>query len=65
LLTFVEGTTVAQTTSCPISGDYSGVIPGSSGGLELCAKVENDCNNSDIMFYSVFSCENRTHVYEG
>lgn len=61
-LNFVEGTTVAQSTSCPITGDYSGVVPGTSG---LCAKVASDCNNPDIMFYSVSSCENRTHVYEG
>lgn len=62
LFGLVEGTTVAQSTSCPITGDYSGVVPGTSG---LCAKVASDCNNPDIMFYSVSSCENRTHVYEG
>lgn len=43
-------------------GDYTGEVPGTSG---LCAKVASDCNNPDIMFYSVSSCENRSHVYEG
>ncbi|KAH9389014.1 hypothetical protein TYRP_008366 [Tyrophagus putrescentiae] len=52
---------VAQSTPCPIMGDYTGEVPGSSG---LCAKVASDCNNPDIMFHSVSSCENRSHVYE-
>ncbi|CAG2112018.1 unnamed protein product, partial [Medioppia subpectinata] len=56
-----KGIAIASSTSCPITGDYSGVVPGASG---LCAKVASDCNNPDIMFYSVSSCENRTHVYE-
>lgn len=53
---------MAQSTPCPIMGDYTGEVPGSSG---LCAKVASDCNNPDIMFHSVSSCENRSHVYEG
>lgn len=53
---------MAQSTPCPIMGDYTGEVPGASG---LCAKVASDCNNPDIMFYSVSSCENRSHVYEG
>ena len=48
-------------TPCPITGDYSGVIPGSNG---LCAKVASDCNNPDIMFYTVTTCDNRSHVLE-
>jgi len=43
-------------------GDYTGVVPETT---DLCAKVASDCNNPDIMFYSVSSCENRSHVYEG
>ena len=58
----VEEKIVAQSTPCPITGDYTGEVPGASG---LCAKVASDCNNPDIMFYSVSSCENRSHVYEG
>lgn len=53
---------VAIVTPCPITGDYTGEVPGESG---LCAKVASDCNNPDIMFYTVSSCENRSHVYEG
>jgi hypothetical protein len=48
-------------TPCPITGDYSGVIPGVAG---LCAKVASDCNNPDIMFYTVTACDNRSHVLE-
>lgn len=59
---FTEEKIVAQSTPCPITGDYTGEVPGASG---LCAKVASDCNNPDIMFYSVSSCENRSHVYEG
>ena len=54
--------TISSPTPCPITGDYSGVIPGSNG---LCAKVASDCNNPDIMFYTVTACENRSHVFEG
>jgi len=52
---------IQSNTQCPIIGDYSGVIPGSNG---LCAKVASDCNNPDIMFYTVTACENRSHVFE-
>lgn len=62
LLSLTEEKIVAQSTPCPIMGDYTGEVPGASG---LCAKVASDCNNPDIMFYSVSSCENRSHVYEG
>lgn len=56
-----QGKVEAVLASCPITGDYTGVIPGTTG---LCARVASDCNNPDIMFYSVSSCENKTHVYE-
>ncbi|XP_076339897.1 uncharacterized protein LOC143240770 isoform X2 [Tachypleus tridentatus] len=52
---------VKEVTSCPITGDYTGVVPGTTG---LCAKVASDCNNPDIMFYTVSSCTNRSHIYE-
>ncbi|XP_022254009.1 uncharacterized protein LOC106469744 [Limulus polyphemus] len=54
-------TNVKEPTTCPITGDYFGVVPDTTG---LCAKVASDCNNPDIMFYSVSSCANRSHVYE-
>lgn len=43
-------------------GDYTGEVPGTHG---LCAKVSSDCNNPDIMFYTVSNCEERGHIYEG
>ncbi|RWS03145.1 hypothetical protein B4U79_08850, partial [Dinothrombium tinctorium] len=52
---------IAIATPCPITGDYMGVVPGVTG---LCAKVASDCNNPDIMFYTVSSCENRSHIFE-
>ncbi|KAF8782355.1 hypothetical protein HNY73_012651 [Argiope bruennichi] len=50
-----------QIAACPIMGDYTGEVPGTHG---LCAKVSSDCNNPDIMFYTVSNCEERGHVYE-
>lgn len=46
---------------CPITGDYTGRLPENGG---LCAKVASDCNNPDVMFYTVSNCENRTQIYE-
>src|SRR5690606_30712192 len=48
-------------TACPISGDYSGTVPEESS---LCAKIASDCNNPDIMFYTVSLCHNRSHIFE-
>lgn len=56
-----QGRSQSSLAACPITGDYTGVIPGTTG---LCARVASDCNNPDIMFYSVSSCDNKTHVYE-
>ena len=53
---------IAIPTPCPITGDYTGVVPGVT---DICAKIASDCNNPDIMFYTVSSCENRSHIYEG
>ena len=43
------------------TGEYTGVIPDTDG---LCAKLYSDCNNPEIMFYTIFNCFNRTEVYE-
>lgn len=53
---------VTTAVPCPIMGDFTGEIPGTNS--QLCAKIASDCNNPDIMFYTVTSCDNRTHVYE-
>jgi len=47
--------------ACPISGEYTGVIPDAVG---LCAKLYSDCHNPQTMFYSVSNCQNLTEVYE-
>ncbi|XP_042243526.1 uncharacterized protein LOC121880402 [Homarus americanus] len=46
---------------CPVAGEYTGVIPDAP---ILCAKLYSDCNNPEIMFYTVFSCHNRSEVIE-
>ena len=46
-----------------MAGEYEGVIPQTGG--QLCAKLYSDCNNPDIMFYTVISCENASDIYEG
>jgi hypothetical protein len=50
-----------QATACPISGDYTGVVPEEK---LFCAKISSDCNNPDIMFYTVSLCQNRSHIFE-
>ncbi|XP_043225565.1 uncharacterized protein LOC122383321 [Amphibalanus amphitrite] len=53
---------IHQEASCPVAGEYEGVIP--ETGDQLCAKLYSDCNNPDIMFYTVISCENASDIYE-
>ena len=43
------------------TGEYTGVIPDTEG---LCAKLYSDCNNPEIMFYTIFNCFDRTEVFE-
>ncbi len=50
-------------SSCPIAGEFTGNLP--DAPLSLCAKMSSDCNNPDIIFYSVFSCGNASQVFEG
>ncbi|XP_069983696.1 uncharacterized protein [Penaeus vannamei] len=47
---------------CPITGEYTGVIPDAK---ELCARLASDCRDPQHMFYTVSSCFNSTEVYEG
>ena len=46
---------------CPLVGEYTGVIPDAEG---LCAKSYTDCNNPEVMFYTVYNCHNDTEIYE-
>ena len=46
---------------CPLVGEYSGILPDAEG---LCARSYADCNNPEVMFYTVFNCANASEVYE-
>ena len=52
---------IEEPPHCPLVGEYSGVIPDAEG---LCAKSYADCNNPEVMFYTVFNCANQSEVYE-
>jgi len=52
---------ISEPTPYPIIGEYTGVIPDTDG---FCAKLYSDCNNPEIMFYTIFNCFNRSEVYE-
>ena len=49
-------------SACPISGEYSGILPDVP---QFCGKMSSDCNNPDIMFYTVTDCTNTSEVLEG
>ena len=53
---------VSNPTPYPIIGEYTGVIPDTDS---FCAKLYSDCNNPEIMFYSIFNCFNRSEIFEG
>ena len=46
---------------CPLVGEYTGILPDAEG---LCARSYADCNNPEVMFYTVFNCANASEVYE-
>ncbi len=50
-------------SSCPIAGEYTGNLPDAPS--RFCAKMSSDCNNPDVIFYSVFSCANSSQIFEG
>ena len=51
---------VEERPHCPLVGEYTGVIPDADDGL--CARSYTDCNNPEVMFYTVYSCHNQTEV---
>jgi len=51
-----------QGEACPLPGTFTGTIPDSGNGL--CATSTTSCTSPDTMTYTVFSCSNRTEVYE-
>ena len=62
LIYYISGVDRFKQSPCPVAGEYNGVIPDAT---MLCAKLYSDCNNPEIMFYTVFSCGNNSLVYEG
>jgi hypothetical protein len=52
---------IVKESPCPIAGEYTGEIPDNTG---LCAKLYSDCNNPEIMFYTIANCS-EAQVYEG
>lgn len=54
-------TSADEPPHCPLVGEYTGVIPDAES---LCAKSYADCNNPEVMFYTVFNCNNASEVYE-
>ncbi|XP_043225556.1 uncharacterized protein LOC122383317 [Amphibalanus amphitrite] len=51
-----------EESPCPVSGEYQGVIPDTDD--QLGAKLYSDCSSPGIMFYSVLSRGNHSHIYE-
>ncbi|RXG50999.1 hypothetical protein Avbf_14837, partial [Armadillidium vulgare] len=50
-----------QESPCPVAGEYDGVLPDEPS---FCAKLYSDCNNLEIMFYTVYSCRNKSTIFE-
>lgn len=46
--------------SCPISGEYTGVIPDTT---DICAKLWSDCRAPELMYYQVTDCTT-AEIYE-
>ena len=54
-------TKIEDPPRCPLAGEFTGVLPDAEG---LCARSYADCNNPEVMFYTVFNCHNASEVYE-
>ena len=62
LFAFILGVENIVSISCPINGEYTGVLPDAPN---FCAKMSSDCNNPNIMFYSVSTCSKTAGIYDG
>ena len=60
--TFLSGVEKIVSISCPINGEYAGVLPDAPN---FCAKMSSDCNSPNIMFYSVSGCSETAGIYDG
>ena len=54
-------TKIEDPPRCPLAGEFTGTLPDAEG---LCARSYADCNNPEVMFYTVFNCQNASEVYE-
>merc|ERR1712130_982691 len=54
-------TQVRERVSCPMQGEWWGVIPDAEG---LCARSVTSCDRPDMMQYQVYNCDNQMEVYE-
>lgn len=54
-------TKIEDPPRCPLVGEFTGTLPDAEG---LCARSYADCNNPEVMFYTVFNCNNASEVYE-
>merc|ERR1711944_350272 len=41
--------------------EYNGILPDAP---EFCSKMSSDCNNPNIMYYSVSSCSESSQIYD-
>ena len=55
---FNPGENPLEQSSCPIAGQYNGVLPDSS---QLCAKITSDCNNLVIIHIYGLSIKIQSH----
>ena len=62
LFAFILGVENIVSISCPINGEYTGVLPDAPN---FCAKMSSDCNSPNIMFYSVSGCSETDGIYDG
>ena len=62
LYAFILGVENIVSISCPINGEYTGVLPDAPN---FCAKMSSDCNSPNIMFYSVSGCSETAGIYDG
>ena len=56
----MKGVEPTPEQACPISGEYTGVIPDS---MDLCARLWSDCRAPELMYYEVSDCVSK-EIYE-
>ena len=59
---FYAGKENVVSISCPIRGEYTGKLPDAP---QFCAKLSSDCNNPNIMFYTVNGCSESSAIFDG